>query len=58
MLKLHVRRLALFAVAGILLALTPVRAQNPAANYPNRPIKIVDYNPAGGGIDTVMCIVA
>ena len=59
MLKLHhVRRLALFAVAGFLLGLAPVSAQNPAADYPNRPIKIVVSNPAGGGIDTVTRIVA
>jgi tripartite-type tricarboxylate transporter receptor subunit TctC len=54
----HVRRLALLAVAGFLLGLAPVRAQNPAADYPNRPIKIVVSNPAGGGIDTVTRIVA
>jgi tripartite-type tricarboxylate transporter receptor subunit TctC len=59
MLKLHhVRRLAVFAVAGFLLGLTPGRAQNPAADYPNRPVKIVVSNPAGGGIDTVTRIVA
>jgi tripartite-type tricarboxylate transporter receptor subunit TctC len=59
MLKLHhVRRLALLAVAGSLLGLAPVHAQNPAADYPNRPVKIVVSNPAGGGIDTVTRIVA
>jgi tripartite-type tricarboxylate transporter receptor subunit TctC len=54
----HVRGLALLAVAGSLLALSPVRAQGPAADYPNRPVKIVVANPAGGGIDTVTRIVA
>ena len=49
----HARALALLAVAGSLLALSPARAQGPAADYPNRPIKIVVANPAGGGIDTV-----
>jgi tripartite-type tricarboxylate transporter receptor subunit TctC len=54
----HVRGLALLAVAGSLLAISPVRAQGPAADYPNRPVKIVVSNPAGGGIDTVTRIVA
>lgn len=54
----RVRGLALLAVAGAVLALAPARAQGPAADYPNRPIKIVVANPAGGGIDTVVRIVA
>jgi tripartite-type tricarboxylate transporter receptor subunit TctC len=54
----HVRGLALLAVAGSLLALLPARAQDPAADYPNRPVKIVVSNPAGGGIDTVTRVVA
>ncbi len=59
MLKLHhVRRLALLAVAGFLLASAPVHAQDPAADYPNRPVRIIVSNPAGGGIDTVTRIVA
>ncbi len=33
-------------------------AQDPAADYPNRPIKIIVCTPAGGGIDTVTRIVA
>jgi tripartite-type tricarboxylate transporter receptor subunit TctC len=33
-------------------------AQAPAANYPNRPIKIVVCVPAGGGVDVVTRIVA
>jgi tripartite-type tricarboxylate transporter receptor subunit TctC len=33
-------------------------AQNTAADYPNRPIKIVASVPAGGGVDTVARIVA
>jgi tripartite-type tricarboxylate transporter receptor subunit TctC len=58
MLKLHhVRRLALLAVAGFLLAPAPVSAQNPAADYPNRPIRSW-FQPAGGGVDTVTRIVA
>ena len=58
----HVRGLALLAavgtLAGTLLALSPVRAQDPAADYPNRPVRIVVSNPAGGGIDTVTRVVA
>src|SRR5499427_10293382 len=34
------------------------RAQDEAANFPNRPIKIVVCVPAGGGVDTVTRIVA
>jgi tripartite-type tricarboxylate transporter receptor subunit TctC len=48
----------LVLVAAGLLALSPVGAQDPAADYPNRPVKIVVANPAGGGIDTVTRIVA
>src|SRR5665647_1149739 len=33
-------------------------AQDPAADFPNRPIKIVVCVPAGGGVDTVARIVA
>jgi len=33
-------------------------AQDPAADYPNRPIKIIVCTPAGGGVDTVTRIVA
>jgi tripartite-type tricarboxylate transporter receptor subunit TctC len=59
MLKQHpARRVAVLAVAGALLALSPARAQDPAADYPNRPVRIIVSNPAGGGIDTVTRIVA
>ena len=51
-------RLTLLAAAMSLLAWSPVSAQDPAADYPNRPIRIVVANPAGGGIDTVTRIVA
>ncbi|HZL61371.1 MAG TPA: tripartite tricarboxylate transporter substrate-binding protein, partial [Pseudolabrys sp.] len=33
-------------------------AQDAAANYPNRPIRIIVCVPAGGGVDTVTRIVA
>ena len=53
-----VRHLTLLAAACAVLALAPAAAQDPAADYPNRAIKIVVANPAGGGIDTVTRIVA
>ena len=47
------------AVAGFLLAGVPAGAQtDPAADYPNRPVKIVVSVPAGGGVDTVTRIFA
>jgi len=48
--------LTLIAAAGILLAAAPATAQQ--ADYPNRPIKIIVANPAGGGVDTVTRIVS
>jgi tripartite-type tricarboxylate transporter receptor subunit TctC len=44
-------------LAGALLA-TPALGQDAAADYPNRPIRIVVCVPAGGGVDTVSRIVA
>jgi tripartite-type tricarboxylate transporter receptor subunit TctC len=43
--------------AGLLLLLSPAMGQDPAADYPNRAVKIVVANPAGGGIDSVTRIV-
>jgi tripartite-type tricarboxylate transporter receptor subunit TctC len=43
--------------AGLLYA-SGAWAQDAAANYPNRPIRIVVSVPAGGGVDTVTRIVA
>jgi len=43
--------LAMFYASGAL-------AQDAAANYPNKPIKIVVCVPAGGGVDTVARVVA
>jgi len=49
--------LVLVVVAG--LAAGSVRAQtDPAADYPNKPVKIVVSVPAGGGVDTVTRIFA
>lgn len=44
-------------VAG-LLAAAPAFGQDKAADYPNRPIKVIVCVPAGGGVDTVTRIVA
>jgi tripartite-type tricarboxylate transporter receptor subunit TctC len=44
-------------LAGALLA-TPALGQDAAADYPNRPIRIVVCVPAGGGVDTVTRIMA
>jgi len=52
-----VKRLLPLAMAGSLLALSPAAAQNPAADYPNKPVKVIVANPAGGGVDTVSRIV-
>jgi len=49
--------LAVLAAVGSLLALSPVAAQDPAADYPNRVIRVIVNNPAGGGLDTVTRIV-
>lgn len=50
------------AVLALLLAFAlsagAARAQDAAASFPNRPIKIVVCVPAGGGVDTVTRIVA
>src|SRR5712671_7495679 len=46
-------------VAAALVATLPVLAQqHEAADYPNRPVKIVVSVPAGGGVDTVARIFA
>ena len=49
------------AAAATLIAsafFTPAAAQDAAANYPNRPIKIVVCVPAGGGVDTITRFIA
>jgi tripartite-type tricarboxylate transporter receptor subunit TctC len=53
------RFIVLVAVAAALVALSQARAQqDPAADYPNRPVKIIVSVPAGGGVDTVTRIFA
>jgi tripartite-type tricarboxylate transporter receptor subunit TctC len=48
------KKLVSAAAAGWLLAALPVYAQSdPAADYPNKPVKIIVSVPAGGGVDTV-----
>jgi len=48
-------------LAGLLLAapaFSPASAQDAAAGYPNRPIRVIVCVPAGGGVDTITRIVA
>jgi tripartite-type tricarboxylate transporter receptor subunit TctC len=53
------RSIVLVASAAALVTLAPARAQqDPAADYPNRPVKIIVSVPAGGGVDTVTRILA
>jgi tripartite-type tricarboxylate transporter receptor subunit TctC len=50
---------ALVAAAAALLAVSPALGQpDAAADYPNRPVKIIVSVPAGGGVDTVTRIIA
>src|SRR5262245_9620666 len=50
---------ALLAAAASLFAMSFALAQqDPAADYPNRPVKIIVSVPAGGGVDTVKRIFA
>src|SRR6516162_6132800 len=50
---------ALIAAAAALFAMSPALAQqDPSADYPNRPVKIIVSVPAGGGVDTVTRIFA
>ena len=54
------RHLTLIAVAaaGLWFSPSPATAQDAAADYPNKPVKIVVTVPAGGGVDTVTRIFA
>ena len=51
------RVLSLIAAAAALLAATPIHAQQGAADYPNKPVKVVVTVPPGGGVDTVTRLV-
>jgi tripartite-type tricarboxylate transporter receptor subunit TctC len=48
----------LLALLSSLLFAAPASAQGGAADYPNKPIKIIVCVPAGGGVDTVTRIIA
>ena len=52
------KSLALIAAAAGWLRHRPATAQDPAADYPNKPVKIIVTVPAGGGVDTVTRIFA
>jgi tripartite-type tricarboxylate transporter receptor subunit TctC len=45
-------------VSAALLLASSAFAQDPATDYPNKPIKIIVCVPAGGGVDTVTRIIA
>jgi tripartite-type tricarboxylate transporter receptor subunit TctC len=51
-------RTVLALISSLLLFAASASAQDAAANYPNRPIKLIVSVPAGGGVDTVTRIVA
>jgi tripartite-type tricarboxylate transporter receptor subunit TctC len=46
-------RFVLSTVAVLALAIASAAAQDVAANYPGRPVRIIVTVPAGGGVDTV-----
>ncbi len=52
------KQLALIAAAASWLALPVAAQQDPAANYPNKAVRIIVSVPAGGGVDTVTRIYA
>ena len=51
-------RALLILLSAFMLCASGAWAQDAAANYPNRPIRIIVCVPAGGGVDTVTRIVA
>src|SRR6476620_8982400 len=53
------RSIVLVASAAALVAVSPARAQqDPAADYPTRPVKVIGRVPPGGAVDTVTRIFA
>jgi tripartite-type tricarboxylate transporter receptor subunit TctC len=52
------KSLTAMASAILLLSGMPAIAQDAAANYPNKPIKIIVSVPPGGGVDTVTRLIA
>jgi tripartite-type tricarboxylate transporter receptor subunit TctC len=51
-------RTLLAAISAAILFASSASAQDPAADYPNRPIRIIVCVPAGGGVDTVTRFIA
>jgi tripartite-type tricarboxylate transporter receptor subunit TctC len=51
-------RMVLALISAVLIFASGASAQNAAADFPNRPIRIIVCVPAGGGVDTVARIVA
>lgn len=51
-------RIILALISSLLLFTAGASAKDAAANYPNRPIRIIVSVPPGGGVDTVTRIVA
>ena len=57
--RIMIRHLLVIAAAAALAGATPAAAQQGgAADYPNKPIRIIVTVPAGGGVDTATRIVA
>ena len=54
----NIVRILLVFASVLMLHASGASAQDAAANYPNRPIRIIVCVPAGGGVDTVTRIVA
>jgi tripartite-type tricarboxylate transporter receptor subunit TctC len=52
------KSLTAMASTVLLLSGMPAMAQDAAANYPNKPIKIIVSVPPGGGVDTVTRLIA
>jgi len=50
--------LAVAATLALLNAMSPASAQDAAADYPNRPVRVIVSVPAGGGVDSVTRIIA
>jgi tripartite-type tricarboxylate transporter receptor subunit TctC len=52
------RRSALLTTVGLLVAPGAAMAEDNAANFPDRPIRVIVSVPAGGGVDTITRLVA
>src|SRR5947209_20378603 len=51
------RYFALAAIVSLLASHAAAQPGDPAAAYPNKPVKVIVTVPAGGGVDTVTRIV-